>query len=151
MGIPDFAAASAGTHAVVGHPIHPAAANVLVELGGQAAGFAARQLTPKIASDTDLILTMTRTHRDAVLQIAPSKLRRTFTLCEASRLITELNAHTIADLATLRAHIDHSELMDIPDPIGQSGEVFAAVGAQIATLMLPILELIQASNGATTD
>lgn len=148
MGIPDFTASSAGTHAVIGHPIHPNAAAVLTELGGDASGFAARQLNPKIAAGADLILTMTRSHRDAVLEIAPGKLRRTFTVCEASKLITEKNARDVADLATLRAHLDHSELVDIPDPIGQGPEVFATVGAQIAAHIRPILELFQASYGA---
>ena len=151
LGIADFTASSAGTHAAIGHSVHPDAAAVLTELGGDPAGFAARQLTPRIATDADLILTMTRAHRDAVLEIAPSKLRRTFTLSEASRLISEKNARAIADLATLRAHLDHSELIDIPDPIGRGAEVFAEVGAQIAALMPPILELFQASYGAAND
>lgn len=151
LGLADFTASSAGTHAVIGHPVHPSAATVLTDLGGDPAGFVARQLTPKIAAGADLILAMTRAHRDAVLEIAPSMLRRTFTLSEASRLISEKNARGIADLATLRAHLDHSERLDIPDPIGRSAEVFVEVGAQIAALMPPILELFQGSYGAAND
>ncbi len=94
---------------------------------------------------------MTRAHRDAVLEIAPGKLRRTFTLCEVSRLISEKNARAIADLATLRPHLENSELMDVPDPIGRGAEVFAEVGAQIAALIPPILEVFQASYGTAKD
>lgn len=151
LGIPDFAASSAGTHAVIGHPIHPEAATVLTKLGGDASDFVARLLTPKIASGADLIVTMTRAHRDAVLEIAPGKLRRTFTLCEVSRLISEKNARAIADLATLRPHLENSEPMDVPDPIGRGPEVFAEVGAQIAALMPPIFEVFQASYGPAKD
>lgn len=151
MNVADFTASSAGTHAVIGHAIHPRAAAELMELGGDPSGFAARQLTPKIASGADLIVTMTRAHRDEVLELAPSKLRRTFTLFEVSRLITEKNVRAVADLATLRAHIGHSELVDIPDPIGHGVDAFSAVGAQIAALIPPILGLFQASYDAAND
>ena len=84
--IPDFRASSAGTRAVTAHPIHHDAAVVLEKLGGNVSNFAARQLTSKIASDADLVLTMTRAHRDTVLEFAPHKLHSTFTLSEAGQL-----------------------------------------------------------------
>lgn len=34
-----------------------------------------------------------------------------------------------------------NDVPDIPDPIGQSPDVFAAVGQQIADLLPPVLEL----------
>jgi protein-tyrosine phosphatase len=64
---------SAGTRAVIGHPVHAKAARVLVELGGDPADFAARQLKPAIATEADLVLAMTREHRDAVLEITPRR------------------------------------------------------------------------------
>jgi protein-tyrosine phosphatase len=126
---------------VIAHPIHDDAALVLEKLGGDASDFAARQLTPRIASDADLVLTMTRAHRDAVLELAPHRLHRTFTLSEAARLATECNARTVADLAALRPHLAAHELRDIPDPIGESAEYFVMIGSQIADLLTPILEL----------
>jgi protein-tyrosine phosphatase len=128
---------------VIGHRIHQDAALVLEKLGGDTFGFAARQLTPKIASDADLVLTMTRAHRDVVLELAPHRLHRTFTLSEAAQLASTHNARTVADLAALRLHLAAHEMSDIPDPIGQSAEVFARVGSQIADLLPPILELCQ--------
>ena len=98
-------------------------------------------LTSTIASKADLVLTMTRAHRDAVLELAPRQLHRTFTLSEAARLASECSARNIADLAALRPHLAAHELPDIPDPIGQSTEFFAMVGSQIADLLPPILEL----------
>lgn len=106
--------------------------------------FAARQLTAKIAASADLILTMTRAHRSAVLEVAPQKLKRTFTLIEATRLITEQNARTVADLANLRPYLGANDAVDIADPIGQSPEVFAAIGTQIAVALPPVLELCRA-------
>ncbi|MET4430731.1 protein-tyrosine phosphatase [Mycolicibacterium sp. 624] len=126
---------------MISHPIHQSAALALEKLGGDVANFTARQLTSKVASNADLVLTMTRAHRDAVLELAPRQLHRTFTLREAARIVSECDAQDIADLAALRPHSAAPELSDIPDPIGQSEEVFARVSEEIAELLPPILEL----------
>ena len=140
-GVPEVWASSAGTRAVIGHPVHRNAAVVLDALGGDTSGFAARQLTAKIASAADLIIAMTGAHRDIVLETAPRQLQRTFTLTEASRLASFDDAQTLSDLAGLRPRLTTKDKPDIPDPIGQSPEIFAAVGAQIAGLLPPIMEL----------
>jgi protein-tyrosine phosphatase len=121
--------------------MHPDAALVLEQLGGEASNFAARQLKSRIASDADLVLTMTRAHRDAVLELVPHRLHRTFTLSEAARLVSECNARNVADLAALRPQLAAHELSDIPDPIGQGAEYFSTIGSRIADLLPPILEL----------
>jgi protein-tyrosine phosphatase len=144
-GIPDFTASSAGTRAVIGHPIHPDSAIILGKLGGDASNFAARQLKSKIATAADLIITMTSAHRDIVLEAAPRQLKRTFTITEAARLASLDGADTLADLAALRPHLLANETSDIPDPIGQSPEVFAVIGDQIAELLPPILEVCRRS------
>ena len=141
MQVTNIEVSSAGTRAMVGHPIHPDAALVLEQLGGDATNFAARRLTSKIAADADLVLTMTRAHRDSVLSLAPAQLRRTFTLSEAASLATRHNARSLVDLATLRPHLVSDELVDIADPIGQDIEIFTKVGHRIADLLPPILEL----------
>ena len=131
---------------MIGHPIHQNAARLLEQMGADASDFAARQFNPKIATNADLVITMTRQHRDIVLEAAPRQLRRTFTLTEAAELASMDGAETLADLAALRPHSNTNEPSDIPDPIGQSTEVFAAVGAQIAELLPPILELCRRSG-----
>lgn len=128
---------------MIAHPIHHDAARVLKSLGGDASNFNARQLAQRITSEADLVLTMTKAHRDTVLQLAPRLLHRTFTLSEGARLASD--ARTVADLAALRPHLDANELPDIPDPIGKSAQVFAVVGSQIADLLPPILELCRRS------
>jgi protein-tyrosine phosphatase len=139
--LPDLKVSSAGTRAVIGQPIHPDAALVLEQLGGEVSDFVARQLTSRIASDADLVLAMTRAHRDIVLELAPRQLHRTFTVGEAAQLASDYNAHNVADLAALRPRLMGHEVADIPDPIGRSADVFAAVGSQIAGLLPPILQL----------
>jgi protein-tyrosine phosphatase len=139
--IPDLTASSAGTRALVQHPIHHESARVLEELGGDPSDFAARRLTPRIASAADLILTMTRAHRDSVLELAPQRLQRTFTLTEAFILATECDAQSVADLSANRPQLAGHDTPDISDPIGQDAEIFEAVGSQIADLLPPILEL----------
>ncbi|OBB75583.1 protein tyrosine phosphatase [Mycolicibacterium monacense] len=145
--VPGFSASSAGTRAIIDHSIHREAALVLEALGGASADFAARRLTAKISADADLILTMTKAHRDRVLEIAPNQLNRTFTLSEAAGLVSTFNAQTIADLAEFRSQVGAHGGVDIPDPIGQSARVFAEIGSQIADLLAPVMELCQrASN-----
>lgn len=131
--------------------MHERAALVLEGLGGDATGFVARQMTPRIASEADLVLTMTRAHRDRVLGIAPRLLRRTFTLTEASQLASAAHVRHLSDLAELRPQLDAKASPDVPDPIGQDAEVFAAVGTQIADLLPPILELCKRSSESKGD
>ncbi|SHT65935.1 protein-tyrosine-phosphatase [Mycobacteroides abscessus subsp. abscessus] len=140
-----LAASSAGIAALIGEPIHPAAARVLQELGGSTANFAARQFSSRIAAAADLILTMTKAHQAAVLEAAPNRLRRTFTLSEVAFLASTHRPSSIADLADLRPQLAAHEQPDIPDPIGQTPEYFAEVGSQIVRLLPPILELCRRS------
>ena len=133
------------------HPIHPDAALVLEKLGGDVSNFAARQLTARIASDADLVLAMSRAHRDAVLELAPRQLHRTFTLSEAARLASHCNAQDIADLAALRPQLAQHEIPDIPDPIGRAPDFFAVVGSQIAELLPPVIELCARSSPLAAD
>jgi protein-tyrosine phosphatase len=139
--IKGLTASSAGTRAMTGHPIQPYAARVLEELGGDASNFAARQLKPTIAADADLVLTMTRVHRDDVLKLVPQQLHRTFTLREAARLASECSARNVPDLAEFRPRLPAQGESDIPDPLGHDEAFFAKLGAQIADLLPPVLEL----------
>jgi protein-tyrosine phosphatase len=148
--IPDFTTSSAGTRAVIGHPIHHDAAPVLEKLGGDASNFSARQLTSKIAGGADLVLTMTRAHRDSLLELAPRQLNKSFTLDEASTLASQCNPQRIADLAALRAELDSRELLEVPDPNGRDTEFFAMVGSRIADLLPPVLELCWRSSRPKT-
>ncbi len=137
----DFRASSAGTRAVVGHPMHPDAAAVLESLGGDSSQFAARQVTRRLAAEVDLVVTMTRAHRDAVLDLAPKQLHRAFTLHEVARLVNGCGATTVEGLASLRPQLTAKDIPDVPDPIGQSPNFHAMVGRRIADLVPAVLKL----------
>lgn len=126
---------------MLGHSIHDEAARVLSRLGGDTSNFAARQLTARLAAEADLILTMTRAHRDSVLELAPRQLKRTFTMSEAARLVSHHGARDVDDLAALRPQLSPGDRTDVADPIGRDSEVFTTVGARIAELLPPILEI----------
>ncbi len=145
LGLANLTASSAGTAAVIDSQIHPSAAVILEKLGGDAANFAARQITSRIAAGADLILTMTSEHRDAVLEHSPQQLRKTFILPQAARLISDLGAQNIEDLAKLRPQLSADEIPDVPDPIGRDEEYFSAVGSSIAGFLAPVLEICRRS------
>jgi protein-tyrosine phosphatase len=144
---------SAGTRAVVGSAMDPASARVLEELGGDSAGFVAHQLTDQLAASADLTLTMTRGHRRDVLGRAPRAMSRTFTLREAAGLLELLGEDLSLDgapaeraralvqrMAGARSLRPSGREDDVIDPIGQSAEVHASVGAAVADALLPVLD-----------
>ncbi len=128
---------SAGTQAVVGSAMHPDSALVLEGLGGDPAGFRARQLVDAMAIDADLALTMTRAHRREVLRLAPRALSRMFTLREAADLVRLIGDDVnppgegladrarglVRELHAACSHRQGSEADDVRDPIGLPPEV----------------------------
>ncbi len=141
----EVTASSAGTRAVVGYGMEPTAAEVLRAMGGDPTGFRARQLSPAIVDDADLILAMTTRHRDRVMSESPRAMRRTFTLLEAERLLTvPVEAETLFQrLALARGQQTHGERVDdIADPIGLHYATFAAIGAHVAQTLRPVLHAL---------
>lgn len=134
-------ASSAGTHGLTGHPMDESAAIVLRQLGGDDEGFVARRISPRLAEEADLILTMTSRHRDDVLAIAPRRLRRTFTLLEAAELVRFSEATSLDEIADARAKHSVSTL-DIEDPYKRAHEMYEEIGQQIADTLPEILRLI---------
>jgi protein-tyrosine phosphatase len=84
--------ASAGTHALVGEPVHPPMAELLSAAGVEASRFVARELRPQDLRQADLVLTMSRAHRTAVATVLPAAVRRTFLLVEAADLAAAVAA-----------------------------------------------------------
>ena len=94
---------SAGTYRLEDEPMTAEAQRLAAELGIPAADSASHRshfLTEHDLVSPDLILTMTRAHRRAVAELAPSRLRSTFTVREFARL-----AAAVPD-AELRAAAD---------------------------------------------
>ncbi|MGC5629257.1 low molecular weight phosphatase family protein [Georgenia sp. Z1344] len=82
---------SAGVGALVGAPIDEPVVRLLTDRGVDTTDFAARALTERIASSSDIVLTATREHRAAVVEVAPALVRRSFTLLELARLVGQVD------------------------------------------------------------
>ncbi|WLQ07148.1 arsenate reductase/protein-tyrosine-phosphatase family protein [Arthrobacter oryzae] len=163
-----FEVRSAGTRAMVGYPIQPLSADIVNMYGGTDKGFAARQLTPKILRDTDIVLTMTSKHRGEVLQLDASLLKRTFTIREFARMLEALEerdagASTAGDpagaskgkapdagtlwrgLPARLAAVRHLALAadsadnEVVDPYKRSPEVYRQMEDELAPAILTIL------------
>lgn len=119
----------------------PSAALVLEGLGGDPSYFSARQLTARIANSADLILGMTKAHRDAVLELVPQKLPRTFTLAEAAGLAAGGHVNRIEQMSSARPLLSSGETLDVEDPVGRNLSTFEAVGLRIADLLRPVINL----------
>ncbi|WP_437065462.1 low molecular weight phosphatase family protein [Streptomyces sp. enrichment culture] len=77
---------SAGTQAWLHSGMDAATRVVLEELGGDGRGFASRPLTAQLVAGATLVLGLAREHREAAVRLAPSAMRRCFTLKEFLRL-----------------------------------------------------------------
>jgi protein-tyrosine-phosphatase len=149
---------SAGIRAVVGSGMNPLSADVLRDLGGDPAGFVARQLTDEQIRSADLVLTMTRAQRQEVLAGAPRALARTFTLREAADLLVLLGdvelpggsvaepaAALVAAMARSRSRRATGHAEDIADPFGRPFEAHREAGAAITQALGPVLERLARS------
>ncbi|WP_427172311.1 low molecular weight phosphatase family protein [Arthrobacter sp. 92] len=164
-----FQVRSAGTRAMVGDPIQPLSADIIRMYGGTERGFAARQLTPKILGETDIVLTMTSRHRGEVLQLDASLLKRTFTIREFARMLEALEERDNAagptekapDAGTLwrglparLASVRHLALAadaadnEVVDPYRRSPEVYRQMEDELAPAILTILRYARLNTPA---
>ncbi|GAA3203684.1 low molecular weight phosphatase family protein [Microbacterium terregens] len=89
---------SAGTSGLRAVPMTAEAVAIAGRLGVPAEDSAAhrsRYLTEALLDSPDLILTMTREHRRLVAELAPARLRSTFTIREFARLTTAVSDEEI--------------------------------------------------------
>lgn len=153
--------ASAGTNALVGYTVPPPMAGLLEADGVSMNGFAARQLTPEIISEADLVLASTTSHRAWIVDRAPAAVRRTLTLRELGRLVSTLppgaldttalpdDAARLRELVPLallerpkhagRAHDD-----DVVDPYGRSDQTYRASYDQILDALASVMAALRA-------
>ncbi|WP_348788954.1 low molecular weight phosphatase family protein [Leifsonia sp. NPDC080035] len=147
----DATLGSAGTDALVGHPMDERAAAYSVELGGDPDGHAARQLTADTLRETELVLVASRRHRRSVVELLPRRSRSSFTIREFARLLDTLNDDDRAEIAAeddadarLAKLVDIAAINrgvaelpdepaedDIVDPFRQHDAVYAASVAQL--------------------
>ncbi|MEL4506373.1 hypothetical protein AAEX63_15975 [Luteococcus sp. H138] len=149
---------SAGTGAVVDSGMEPQALALLEATGGQADDFVARQLTPVILADQQLVIVASRDHRKDVTRMWPKGLSRTHTLVDLAGLAAkvtdeELPPRTSAHewLAAVVPLLASKRGLELPlpaeqaaivDPIGQGPEVFAQMQQQIEDSLPQLLRVL---------
>jgi protein-tyrosine phosphatase len=149
---------SAGTGALVGEPISPPMAALIAAEGADAQSFVARQLSPEIVRDADLVVTMTSRHRSDTVAMVPAAVQRTFVLGELAHMLQGVKhedvtaegvpatstAERLRALVTIAKRnrtpgVDAEE--DIVDPYGRSNSVYRESFRQIQEALEPILRL----------
>ncbi|KZC96529.1 protein tyrosine phosphatase [Clavibacter tessellarius] len=157
---------SAGTIAADGQRMPEQAAELSVRYGGDPSEHQARFLTPDIIRGTDLVLTMAREHRSAVVRQVPRANRSTFTLREFAALSAHLvevsgeEKHITCDgdvPAQLRALIPliaaqrgvtlppaQEDDYDVVDPYRRSQSTYDASGEQAGRAIDSVLESVRA-------
>ncbi|WP_044572324.1 low molecular weight phosphatase family protein [Arthrobacter alpinus] len=143
---------SAGTGALVGSPMEPHIAGFVRVLGATADGFAARQLTPELLNEQDLVLALTRSHRSRIVELRPSLLRKTFTLRELARILPDVQTPRGADVAerwagviplalrarSMRGHDPKDD--DVVDPYRHSDDVYEQMRREITPAIQVLIE-----------
>ena len=166
-----LAVSSAGTIGVVGHPVEPAMARLLLADGlppEPIAAFAARRLSEAEVASADLVLGMAAEHRSAAVQAHPQALRRSFTLVEFSALVAALPTSVTAALtaaltataypsgrARLQALVTAADDLrrsrrvplpadlDVADPYGRGEAAYRQAYAAIRAALGPVVSALQ--------
>lgn len=102
---------SAGTWAVVGQKASKNAIEVLKEMKIDLDNHISRPLTKEMVEEADLVLTMTRSHKEQILQLLPSAKEKVYTLKEF--------------------YNEDNNDWDICDPYGQDMEVYKKCAYEI--------------------
>jgi protein-tyrosine phosphatase len=82
--------ASAGTQAALGYRIPEPLTSRLASVGADASPFTPRQVITEMVDGAELVITATRAHRAAIVELHPRAVRYTFTLRELARLAASL-------------------------------------------------------------
>ncbi len=149
---------SAGTHAPSDRTMSPRVLGLAKELGADGSAHRTSLLTAAQLEEADLVLTAATPHRDAVLQLSPGALRRTFTIREAGRAARALPDHrtpttvdelneVVKQLAERRALTYRPAEDDIVDPQGKPSSAYLDMAreevpalADLATVLLGMTE-----------
>ena len=153
---PSVSVSSAGTHALVGHPISEPMATLLRQAAVEPEPFEARRLSEQMVKESDLILAMTRAQRGLVVELWPAAVRRAFTLREFARLLSCVDpsalpqgtpAERLKAAIPLAAAERGKERIspdedDVVDPYRLSNEVYADSFTQILSSVESIVYAI---------
>jgi protein-tyrosine phosphatase len=147
--------ASAGTAAMVGMGIDEPSALALRDLGVDADGHIAQQLSADQIRDAGLILTAETMHRSLIVRTDPLSFRKTFTIREFGRLgagLTPIEGkpnfaqlrERVVQVAEQRGSVDApaSGADEIGDPFGARPEVARQTAADISTAVNAVMSAL---------
>lgn len=163
---------SAGTRGLRSAPMTPEALALADQLGvptEDSQKHRSRFLTEKHLETPDLIVTMTRDHRRQVAELAPARMRSTFTAREFARLSADLTDEQIWDAAAaapantpgsrIRAAAalvasrrgmglppEKPEDDDVIDPYGRSWQTYELSAAQLTPALTEIVRVLDAAS-----
>ncbi|MBD3782267.1 MAG: low molecular weight phosphatase family protein [Micrococcales bacterium] len=156
-----IAVGGAGTRALVGRDMDPGTRERLAAVGADTGGFAARELTPELLREADLVITAAREHRAAATQLFPGALRRTLTLRDLADLLYGLSAeelraippapgvswvrHVVDVAQTRRGTVPaRQDGVDVHDPIGEGPASFDLMARQVDDAIRPVVAALRA-------
>lgn len=157
---------SAGTEAMVGHPIETTMAAWARHHDVEGDPHAARQLDRELLADADLVLALARDHRRDIVTLLPRASRTVFTLNEFARLVEDAAAagilelpdgrnardaiEAVVDAAAMRRGFaiapDDPRADDVPDPYRRDAAAYEAAAAQIVDAITRVESAIIASS-----
>ncbi|ROP74765.1 low molecular weight phosphatase family protein [Curtobacterium sp. PhB115] len=153
-----FVVESAGTIADDGAAMDGAAAAQSVRLGGDPSAHGSRYLTAAIASEADLVLTAERSHRAAVVSLAPRAARRAFTIKQFARVIAGLEPSDLDGVGSPVELVDRVARLrgavpppadpaddDVDDPYRRSEATHQRVADEIDGALAVIAEALRGS------
>ena len=148
---------SAGTIADDAAAMDAAAAAQSVRLGGDPSTHGSRYLTEQIAASADLVLTAERSHRAAVVQLAPRASKRTFTIKQFARVLDGLEPGDLDGVTTPEALVERVARLrgtvpppadpaddDVDDPYRRSEATHVRVADEIDVALTRIAEALRA-------
>ena len=158
---------SAGTRAMMDHPMTDEAAFLATQYGAEPTLHAAQQLTADRIAAADLVLTASREHRGEVVSRYPRANRYAYTLNQFARLVeanpeaVELSAAELGEtnhtISTYLAEISATKGLalppldasddDIEDPYRRSADVYDRVGVCIDRSVTIITAALSAAIG----
>jgi protein-tyrosine phosphatase len=151
---------SAGVYALVGEPM-PDEARIALDLSGyQTSKHSARQITPELAANADLILTATEDHRAEVIRTLTRANRYTFTLKEFANLAGYLadpnreeqfepQTHLIERvrvIASARGYAPSLDDADIADPYGKPLTAYVRTQLELEPLLDAVVRWVGADG-----
>ncbi|KJS85483.1 MAG: hypothetical protein JM58_08575 [Peptococcaceae bacterium BICA1-8] len=109
----DLTITSAGTYALDGVQATSEAVEVAKEQGLNLHDFRSKSINPSLISEADIILTMTKSHKQELINLAPEAKDKTFLLKEFAEMLEKQFGKEIDSL-------------EVRDPFGQPLEVYRA-------------------------